>query len=184
MHPTSILSRRQMLRSSALGAAGLVAACTTTHGGGTTTATIDVATVVTDSEAILSAISAVLLAPTVIALLGPNYGTVEMALAAARLVLGEIETLTGGTVTVSLDVAKLQSLVVSMLADCQTALALLQGVLDKLPGAEATTTGNAVAAALALIPIVQVAAGLAPGRSVVGAMSEAQALAVVRRVGR
>ncbi len=184
MHPTSILSRRQMLRLSALGGAGLIGACTSTHNGGTATATIDVATIVTDSQAILSAISAVLLAPTVIALLGPNYGTVEMALAAARLVLGEIETLTGGTVTVSLDVVKVQSLVVSMLADCQTALALLQGVLNKLPGAEATTTGNAVAAALALIPIVQVAAGLAPSRSVVGAMDEAQALAVVRRVGR
>ena len=50
MHPTSILSRRQMLRLSALGGAGLVAACTTTHGGGITTATIDVATVVTDSQ--------------------------------------------------------------------------------------------------------------------------------------
>ncbi len=183
MHPISILSRRQMLRLSALGGAGLVVACTTTQGGGTTTATIDVATIVTDGQAILSAISAALLAPTVILLLGANYGTAEAALAAAQLVLTEIESLTGGTVTVSLDVTKVQSLVVSMLADSQTALSLLQGVLGRLPGSEATTTGNAIAAALALIPIVQLAAGLAVGR-VVSAMSEAQALAVVRRGGR
>ncbi len=184
MHPISILSRRQMLQLSVLGGAGLAAACTTTHSGGTTTATIDVDTIVTDSQAILSAISAALLAPTVIALLGPSYGTAAAALAAAQLVLGEIKTLTGGSVTVSLDVVKVQSLVVSMLADSQTALALLQGVLGKLPGSEATTTGNAIAAALALIPIVQLAAGLTAGRNVVSAMSEAQALAVVRRGGR
>ena len=98
--------------------------------------------------------------------------------------LGEIRTLTGGTVTVSVDVVKVQSLVVSLLADSQTALVLLQGVMGKLPGSEATTTGNAVAAALVLIPIVQLAAGLADGREVIGSMSEAEALAVVRRVGR
>ncbi len=184
MHLTSSLSRRQMLRLSALGGAGLIAACTTTHNGGTTTATIDVTTIVRDGQAIVSAISAALLSPTVIALLGVNYGTAEAALVAAQLVLGEIETLTGGTVTVSLDVTKVQSLVVSMLSDSQTALALVQGVLGRLPGSEATSTGNAVAAALALIPIVQLAAGLATGRTVTGSMTEAQALAVIRRSGR
>ncbi len=184
MHPTSILSRRQMLQLSVLGGAGILGACTTTHSGGTTTATLDVATIVTDSQAILSAISAALLAPTVIALLGPNYATAAAALAAAQLVLGEINTLTGGSVTVSLDVVKVQSLVVSLLADSQTALALLQGVLGRLPGSEATTTGNAVAAALVLIPIVQLAAGLTAGRKVVGSMNEAEALAVIRRAGR
>lgn len=184
MPQTPILSRRQMLRLSVLGGAGLVAACTTTQSGGTTTATIDVDTIVTDSQAILSAISAALLAPAVIALLGPNYATAAAALAAAQLVLGEIKTLTGGTVTVSLDVVRVQSLVVSLLADSQTALALLQGVTGRLPGSEATTTGNAVAAALVLVPIVQLAAGLAAGRGVAGPMSEAEALAVIRRAGR
>ena len=184
MPPTFVLSRRQMLRLSVLGGAGIASACTTVRGGGTTTATIDVNTVVTDSQAILSAISAALLAPPVIALLGPNYATAAAALAAAQLVLVEIRTLTGGTVTVPLDVVKLQSLVVSLLADSQTALALLQGVMGKLPGSEAATTGNAVAAALVLIPIVQLAAGLAAGRKVVGPMNEAEALAVIRRAGR
>lgn len=184
MHPTSFLSRRQMLQLSVLGGAGFLSACTTTRGGGTSTATIDVDTIVTDSQAILSAISAALLAPTVIALLGPNYAAAAAALAAAQLVLVEIRTLTGGTVTVSVDVVKVQSLVVSLLADSQTALVLLQGVMGKLPGSEATTTGNVVGAALVLIPIVQLAAGLAAGPAVAGSMTEAEALAVVRRVRR
>jgi hypothetical protein len=180
------LSRRHLLHLSAFGGAGLLAACTTIHSGGVTTATIDVARVVSDSQAILSTISAALLAPGLIALLGPNYATAQAALVAAQLVLSEIEAFTGssGTISVSTDTTKIQALVVSLLSDAQTALALVQGVLGKLPGSEAMTAGNAIAAALALIPMVQLAAGLAGTRSVAGPMSEAQALAVAKQLGR
>lgn len=173
-----ILSRRHLLRLSAVGAGGLLAGCTVTRGGGGVTAiTIDTARLVTDAQAILSALSAILAAPTVIVALGADYAAAQAALLAAQGLIAEIRALTGGSVTVTVDTARLQSLVTSLLGDAQTVLNLVLGVDRQLTGVAATRIGDYVAAALALIPVVQAAADLAAVPSA-AAMSEAQALAI------
>ena len=174
-----MMSRRDLLSFSVIGAGGLLGGCTVTRGGGTTTVTIDTARLVTDGQAILSALSAILAAPSVILALGANDLTAQAALLAARAVMAEIEVLTGGSVTVTVDTARLQALVTSLLGDAQTVLNLVMGVDRSLSGSAATRIGNYVAAALALIPVVQVTAGLvsAPPPA---AMSEDDALAVAR----
>lgn len=181
---TPMLSRRRLLSLSAIGGTALLAACTVSTSGGTTTATLDVAQIVTDSKAILSALSAALMAPTLIVALGANYATAEAALLAAQAVLSEIELLTNGSITVTIDRTRLQSLVTTLLADAQTVLALVQGVALKLTGAVATQVGDSIAAVLTLISFVQIAAGLASVRPAVALMTEAQALAVADGTGR
>ena len=182
-----ILSRRRLLSLSALGTGSLLAGCTVSHGGGTTTVTINTARLVTDSQAILSALSAILLAPSVIVALGANYVTAQAALVAAQAVMAEIQTLTGGSVAVTLNTARLQSLVTSLLSDAQTVLNLVLGIDRTLTGEAATRIGNCVAAALVLIPAVQVAADLAAAPAaapaIPGTMSEAEALAIARSAG-
>jgi hypothetical protein len=179
-----IMSRRRLLSMSTIGAAGLLAACTMTTGGGSTTVTLDVAKIVTNSEAMLSALSAVLMVPTVIIALGVNYAAAEAALTAAQATLAEIEALTNGSITVTANTARLQALVTSLLNDAQTALALVQNVATALTGAVATQVTNAVSAILVLIPFVRMAAGFPAVQPVVGAMSEQQALSVLHQVRR
>ena len=67
----------------------------------------------------------------------------------------------------------------SLLGDAQTVLNLALGVAHTLPGDAATQVGNYVAAALALIPVVQVTAGLV-STPAPAAMSETEALAIAR----
>ena len=174
-----MMSRRRLLSLSALGAGVLLGGCTVTRGGGTTTVTINTAKLVTDAQAILSALAAILIAPSVILALGPNYVTAQAALVAARATVAEIEALTGGSVTVTLDTTRLQALVTSLLGDAQTVLNLALGVDRTLPGDAATQVGNYVAAALALIPVVQVTVGLVSTSAPVS-MSETEALAIAR----
>lgn len=179
-----LLSRRRLLSLSAAGGAGLLGACTLIREGGSTTATLDVARVVTDSKAILAALSAALLVTSLVTALGPNYAVVQAVLLSAQGTLSEIETLTGGSVTVIVDTTKLQTLVISLLGDVQTALALVQSAVAMMTGNVATTVGTYIAAVLSLIPFVQTAAGLLTAASRPGLMSEAQALAIAHRAGR
>ena len=173
--------RRQLLKM--LGGGGLAAllgACAISKGGGTTTATIDVKRIVTDSSAIIAAVTAALTAPALIAALGPaKVVAAEAALTAANGALAAIEQLTGGTVVLSVDTSKLQALVTSLLADAQTALTIVQGVVSGLTGAVATQVANYVSAALSLIPFVQLAASLSSSFAHgVAIMDEDRAIAV------
>ena len=174
-----IMSRRRLLSMSVLGAGGLLGGCTVTRGGGTTTVTINTAKLVTDAQAILSALAAILIAPSVILALGPNYVTAQAALVAAKAAVAEIEALTGGSVAVTLDTAQLQAPVTSLLGDAQMVLNLVLGIDRTLPGDAATRIGNYVAATLALIPVVQVTVGLV-STPAPAAMSETDALAIAR----
>ena len=175
---TNIISRRRLLSLSAVGIVGALAACKTSTSGGVTNVTLDVTRIVTDGKAILASLSAALLAPSIAVLLGPNYAAAQAALAAAQLALTEIESLTGGTISVTLDTTKVQALVTSLLGDAQTALSLLQSIVGKLTGTVATAVGNYVAASLALIPFVQMAAGFTSAHPGAVGMTEAEALAV------
>ncbi len=173
--------RRQLLAM--LGAGGLAAllgACTISKGGGTTSATIDVKRIVTDSSAIIAAVTAALTAPALIAALGPaKVVVVEAALTAANGALAAIEQLTGGTVVLAVDTSRLQALVTSLLADAQTALTIVQGVVSGLTGAVATQVANYISAALSLIPFVQLAAELSSSFShSIATMDEDRAIAV------
>ena len=176
-----MMSRRRLLSLSATGAGSLLAGCTITHGTGTTTVTINTTKLVTDAEAILSALSAILQAPSVIMALGINYAAAQAALAAAQALMVEIQALTGGSINVTINTAKLQSLVTSLLSDAQMVLNLVLGIDRKLTGEAATKVGDYVAAALALIPMVQAAADLVDQSAApVATMSEEDALAIVR----
>lgn len=172
-----MMSRRRLLSLSTIGAGSLLAGCTITRGTGTTAVTINTAKLVTDGQAILSALSAILAAPSVIVALGVNYVAARAALVAAQAIMAEMQALTGGSVTVTVDTTRLQSLVTSLLSDAQTVLNLVLSVDHTLVGEAATRIGDYVAAALALIPVMQVTADLV-ATSPAAAMSEAQALAI------
>jgi hypothetical protein len=177
------LTRRRALFGAAFAMpAVLLGACAVTSSGSTTTVTIDVTRIVTDGKAIIASVQAASLIPAVSALLGPNLLAVQTALAAANASLSEIETLTGGTVVLATDTSRVQALATSLLADAQTALSIVQGVLVHLSGTVVTQVQTYVSAALALLPFVQLAAGLSSARvGSVGLMTEQQALAVAAR---
>ncbi len=178
---TAPSSRRAILRSALLGAAALgVAACTVSHGGTVITATLDVNRLLTDGQAIVSALDTALLIPGVAALLGANLVTAEAALAAAGAAMAELKTLAGNSVSVSIDTARIQALAASLLSDARTVLSLLHG----LAPATAVTSRLAllVAASTTLMPLVEQAAGLsaAMSASVGPAMTEAEALRIAQ----
>ncbi len=178
-------SRRSMLRLAMLSGAAMLAGCTVVRNGTITTVTIDTGRVVTDGRAIIGALGGVLLVPGVAALLGANLVTAEAALQAATLSLNEIRSLTGGAVTVAIDTARLRTLVASLLADVQSVVVLLQGVLPSLPdkpSAVASELAEVIASVQTLIPLVQLAAGLSGARPDTLPMTEARALAIAARV--
>lgn len=152
--------RRRILSLSAIGGVGVaLSACSILTQGGTTTVTIDVGKIVRDGDLIVAALGAALQSPTVVLTLGLDMATAEAALLAARAALREIETLTGGSVTVVVDTAQLQALVTSLVANAQIVLGLIQGVFGRLPAEAGSVVGSQLAAALSLIPMVQRAAG-------------------------
>lgn len=174
------VTRRRLLSLSVAGSAGLLGACTVIHAGGSTTAILDVARIVTDSKAILSALSAALMVASLVTALGANLVLVQAALLAAQATLSEIESLGGGSVSVAVDTSRIQALVVSLLGDVQTILTLVQAAAVSLTGPVARTIAAYLAAVLALMPIVQGAAGLSTLRDRAPVMSESQALAIAR----
>ncbi len=177
------LARRSFLSSSALMSVALLGACAITSNGGTTTGTLDVTRITTDGQAIVAALEALVVAPAIVVLLGPKVAVASAAFAAASAALTEIQTITGGTVTASIDTAKVKALVASLLDDAKTVVGLVQGVLPNLSGPLAEQVGNYVAAVQTLLPFVALAAQV----SLVGAtsatarpMTEADALATIR----
>ena len=153
-----------------------LAACTTT---GSTTA-LDINRIVTDGGAIVTAAQAAIVAPSVTKLLGSKLDTAVAALAAAKSALAEIQTVTGGTASV--DTSTVQALVTTLLSNSQTVLTIGTSAVPQLSGAMATQIGDYLAAAQALIPLVQVAAQLSKTGAERPRMTEAQALAVIRGV--
>ncbi|MCQ8277857.1 hypothetical protein NFI95_05290 [Acetobacteraceae bacterium KSS8] len=156
---TASSSRRALLRGLLLGGAALGAgACTVTHGGTVITATLDLNRMLTDGQAILTALNTALLIPGIAAMLGANFAAAETALAAAGAAMTELKTLAGSSISVSIDVARVQTLAASLLADFQTVLSLLSKLA---PGSTATSRlALLISAATTLVPLVQSAAGL------------------------
>lgn len=178
---TDIPRRRLLVGSTLLASGFLLAACTASNNGGIHTVTVDTGRIVTDGKAIIATISAVLSIPSLAVALGSNYVLAQAALAAAQAALVEIENLTGGSVTTTLDTTRLQTLVTTLLNNVQTALMLVQGAVAKLAGSDAAKVGTYVSAALSLIPFLQLAAGFASARpDAASSMSEADALRVAR----
>lgn len=137
-----------------------LAACAVTSNNGVTTLTVDTAAINTRGGAIVSALTAVLGAPSIIVLLGPNLPVAAAALAAARVAMQQIADLTNGKLTVTADTTKVAALVMSIVTDTQTILTLVETQMVRLQGSTATTIGNYIAAVLTLLPLLQVAAGL------------------------
>lgn len=177
---TSLRSRRNILRLALLGGVVGVAGCTLSHTGTTTIATLDVSRLLLDGRGIVAALKAALVLPGVAILLGDKMAVAEATLAAAGLAMDEIAQLVGGTVTVSIDTARVQALVLSLLGDAQTVLALLQMTPAANTAALPTQLSGLIAAAATLVPLVQQAAGLAGAPPRLAPMSEAEAL---RRAG-
>lgn len=179
--------RRSLLRLALLSGGAMLAACTATRNGTITTVTLDAARIVTDGRAVLGALDGVLAIPAVAASLGANLATAKAALDAAGLALSEIQTLTGGAVTVSIDTARVQTLVTSLLGDVQSVLGPLQGALPSLPAALsalATELSTVIDAVRTLIPLLQLAAGLVGSPPAAPPMTETQALAIAARAAR
>lgn len=177
-----VAPRRKLLRLALLFSAAAAAGCTVSHTGTLTTATIDIDRLLLDGRAIVATLRGALAVPGVAALLGANLSVAEAALAAATLAMDEIARLAGGgSVTLAVDTAHLQALVLSLLGDAQSVLALLQmasgGGTTAAPGELSTL----VAAAASLVPLVQRAAGLATVPAGATPMSEAEALRLAGR---
>lgn len=185
---TVSLARRHALRLVLLSGASLATACTVRSGGGTTSVTLDIARLVTDGRSILSALNGALSIPAVFMVLGTNLAIAQASLSAAQLALTEIEALAGNTLTVSIDTTRVQTLVVTLLSDAQSILALIQGVVPQLTASMPTATANdlasLVAAVVTLVPLVQLAAGLATALPGAAPLDESQARAIAARYAR
>lgn len=167
--------RRNIL---ALTPAALLAACVTTSGS-ITTLTLDTAKIDTDGSAIITALGTVLSAPSIMVLLGADLVPAQAALAAAKLALSQFDALTKGSVSISVDTSQAKALITSLIADAQTILSLVQSIMPNVPsGTLLTTIGNYVAAVLTLIPLIQLAIGLASVKPSKPLMSEADALRI------
>ncbi len=170
--------RRAFLCRVAVGTLALTAAgCTATPAA----TTLDVKRIVTDGQAIVLSLQAVVAAPAVIVLLGPQAATAGAAFAAANAALIELQAAASSSTTLALDTARVQALVQSLLADARTVLALVGAVLPHLSGDLGVTVGSYVAAARALLPLVALAAALpasVAARKAAPGMTEQQALAI------
>lgn len=160
--------------------AAMLAACTTTKNGGTTTYSIDTHKVDVEGTAILQALGSMLAAPSIAVLLGPNYITAQAAVAAAQAALAGFDQLTGGTMSATYDPTKAQALILSLIADAQQVLTLMQRVMPKISiGSVATAIGDYVAAVQALLVFLQVSIGLAmAGTTIPPRLTEARALQI------
>jgi hypothetical protein len=158
--------------------AAVLAACTSATSNGVTTYTLDTHKVDTDGTAILQALAAVLAAPSIALLLGPNLVTAQAALSGAQLALTTFDQLTGGSLSATIDTQKAQATVLSFIADTQQVLTFVQQILPKIGvSSTATSVGNYVAAVQALIPFLQVAIGLS-SVTPTPTMTEEQALRI------
>jgi hypothetical protein len=168
--------RRAILLSAP--AAILVACTTTKNGGGSTTYSIDTHKVDIEGTAILQALGAMLAAPSIAMLLGPNYVSAQAAVAAAQAALASFDELTGGTMSTTYDPAKAQALILSLISDAQQVLMLVQQITPKISaGSVATAIGNYVAAVQALLVFLQASIGLAlAGATIKPRLTEDQAL--------
>lgn len=153
------MNRRILLQLAPIAA---LAACTTATSNGVTTWTIDTHKVDTEGTAILQALGAMLAAPSVALLLGPNLVTAQAALVAARAALAGFDQLTGGSLSTTYDPQKAQATILSFIADAQQILSLVQQIMPKISvSSVATSIGNYVAAVQALLAFLQATIGLA-----------------------
>lgn len=136
-----------------------IAACGVTTVNGITTATLDTAKINNYAQAFTAVLTTVITAPAIMSLLGPNLVAAEAGLAAVKLAATELATLTGGSLSVSIDTTKVQATVTSLLNSVQTVLTLVQSAIANLKGAAATKVQNYLVAVLTLIPLMQLAAG-------------------------
>jgi len=167
--------RRALLLTSP---AAVLVACTKTTNGGATTYTLDTHKVDTEGTAILQALAAMLAAPSIAVLLGPNMITAQAAVVAAQAALAAFDQLTGGSMSATIDTQKAQATILSFIADTQQVLTLVQQIMPKISiSTTATTVGNYVAAVQALLAFLQASIGLA-SVTLKPTMTEAQALQI------
>jgi hypothetical protein len=171
------MRRRTLLH---LAPAIILAACTTTKNGDVTTWTIDTHKVNVDGSAILQALGAMLAAPSIAVLLGPNLITAQTSLDAAMIALSAFDTMTSGSMSATYDPHKAQATILSFIGDVQQVLALVQQIMPKISiGSVATSIGDYVAAVQALLVFVEVTVGLSSsGVTAKPTMTEEQALQI------
>lgn len=160
-------SRRALFTlAGAAGATAALSGCglmtTTTSASGVTTVTLDTAKINTDGQALIAALTALLSAPSIASLLGTTASaSISLAMTAANGALTQIQAMTNGAATVTMDPTSVQSFVSSMLKSASTILTLVQAALTGATSAIATTIGNYISAAQALIPLIALAAAVA-----------------------
>ncbi|NHN93874.1 hypothetical protein [Acetobacter sicerae] len=178
-----MLSRRNLLRSSALGLAGAaLAACTTTTSGGVTTITLDVTKVKNYGQAGLNAAAAVIAFSAQFPAISAYVPAIQAAEIALSGALTAFSTAAGATLTISYNNTDWKTRVDSVLSDLSTVAGAIESAISGAGSAlSASVLSDAKTALSALNTIISVFKGLlgvSAVRSSAG-MTEAQALAAL-----
>lgn len=156
----------------------LASGCSLTSKGGVLTLTVDVAKIGKIGAPIVALLEALLATPAIAGLLGPNLIVAQAALSAVVASWTQLEQLTGGSATLTIDTTQATSLVLALANNAATLIDLVLPIVPNLPEAARMTVANRAAAGLTLLPILRAAVGLSAPAPSVPPMSEDQALAV------
>ncbi|MBO1326843.1 hypothetical protein K2X14_17255, partial [Acetobacter sp. TBRC 12305] len=167
------LSRRNFMRSSALGlSAAVLAACTVATTNGVTTITLDVAKVKNYGQAGLNAAATVTSYLSSFPAMAPYALAITAAETALSGALGAFSTAAGSTLTISYDDATWKTRVDSILTDLDTLAAAIENaiagagsILSASVIADAKTAYNALAT---VISVFKALLGVSDSRSPVG----------------
>ncbi len=174
-------TRRHALRL--LGAATLIplAACvTTSKNGGVTTVTVNGTKALADAQAVQASLTSILATPSLVAVMTPAQLTdAKAGLVAINQTIADLQTaIPTGVVSATIDTTTVQTLIKSLVSDAQNVLLIVQSVFSALHGTTAATIGNYISAALALLPFLELAVGLASSTHVTPKYTEAEAVAI------
>ena len=162
----------------------VIAGCTSSKINGVTTETLDMAKVTAEAHAIGDGLAAVLMAPSIAILLGPQSAIASIALKAVLAAVDEIDAMSGGTISIVFDAKSVQTKVDTIIRNAEVILNIVQIEVPKIGGTVGTTIGTYLTAIQTLLPFLQLAAGVATiavsGKRD-GSMTEAKALVVLRR---
>ena len=174
------ISRRTLLRTSALGSVAALAACgvvSSTTSNGVTTITVNVAQVAAWGAAIKNGAALIAGLPGVA---GTPQGAVVMAIVAVVTAdLAAFSTAAGGSVSLTFNSTSVPAAVSSLLTDGKTLLTDAQGALGNVGATVLATAQTYVAAVQTIVALFEAALGSTAVGAAAPKMTEAQALTVL-----
>lgn len=168
-----MLSRRNLLRSSALGLAGAaLAACTTTTSGGVTTDTVNVAKILSIITSVESGLAQVLGSSTAVSILGTStVSKLQGYVTTVSKITGEVAAETASSISVTVA----QNWITTAESAASAAVTLLEGFSALLP----TPVNTIVLAVAALLPTLEALIGAVSATRATAALTQAQAQAII-----